>query len=112
VRYADIARISGSDITDNSVIEQVEIQGKYEGYIARQQEEIDRFRRYENTPIGDSIDYSSIEGLSNEVKQKLADARPETLGRASRVPGVTPAAISLLLVYMKKNGFLGREKIA
>ena len=112
VRYRDIADITGTDIHDQSIMQQVEIQGKYAGYIARQQEEIDRLKRYEDTPIALNMDYSSIEGLSNEVRIKLAEARPDTLGRASRIPGVTPAALSLLLVYMKKHGYLGRNKIA
>ena len=112
ISYADIQAIAGSPVEDQSVVEQVEIQTKYEGYIARQKEEIERLRRYENTLIPDNLDYQVIDGLSNEVKQKLMDSRPQTLGRASRVPGVTPAAVSLLLVYMKKHGLLERAKIA
>ena len=85
------------------VAEQVEIDAKYSGYINRQQDEIDRLQRHENTAIPRDFDYKSIRGLSNEVKQKLDDAMPETLARAARIPGVTPAAISLLLVSLKKN---------
>ena len=77
-----------------------------------QQDEIERLRRYENTLIPETLDFSNIEGLSNEIKQKLTDARPQTLARASRVPGVTPAAVSLLLVYMKKHGMLERLNVA
>ena len=110
IEYKDIQAICGSPVEDQAVVEQVEIQTKYAGYIARQQEEIDRLRRYENTLIPETLDYSIIEGLSNEVKQKLMDAKPESLGRASRVPGVTPAAVSLLLVYMKKQGLLKKIK--
>ena len=106
ISYQDIESICGKEEADSAVVEQVEIQSKYAGYIARQQEEIDRLRRYENALIPESLDYSIIEGLSNEVKQKLLDAKPESLARASRVPGVTPAAVSLLLVYMKKHGLL------
>ena len=85
------------------VAEQVEIDAKYSGYINRQQDEIDRLQRHENTTIPRDFDYKSILGLSNEVKQKLDDAMPETLARAARIPGVTPAAISLLLVSLKKH---------
>ena len=88
---------------DAKIALQVEIDAKYSGYISRQQDEIDRLQRHENTAIPDGFDYSNIKGLSNEVKQKLSDALPKTLARAARVPGVTPAAISLLLVQLKKN---------
>jgi tRNA uridine 5-carboxymethylaminomethyl modification enzyme len=86
------------------VAEQVEIQAKYAGYIARQQAEIDRQRRNETARLPEDLDYSRVRGLSNEVQQKLSDYRPQTLGQASRIPGVTPAAISILLVHMKKQG--------
>jgi len=88
---------------DSKIAQQVEIDAKYSGYISRQQDEIDRLQRHENTAIPDGFNYSNIKGLSNEVKQKLSDALPKTLARAARVPGVTPAAISLLLVQLKKN---------
>ncbi len=101
--YNDVAGLVGEAETHDQVAEQVEIQTKYQGYIDRQTEEIDRMRRYENTRIPEALDYTLIEGLSNELKQKLSDARPETLGRASRIQGMTPAAVSLLLVYMKKR---------
>jgi tRNA uridine 5-carboxymethylaminomethyl modification enzyme len=86
-----------------AVADQVEIDAKYSGYINRQQDEIDRMQRHENTAIPVGFDYQGISGLSNEVKQKLSDAMPETLARAARIPGVTPAAISLLLVSLKKH---------
>ena len=85
------------------VAEQVEIDAKYSGYINRQQDEVDKLQRHENTAIPSNFDYKKISGLSNEIKQKLSDVKPETLARASRVPGVTPAAISLLLVMLKKH---------
>ena len=85
------------------VAEQVEIEAKYSGYIARQQDEVDKLQRHENTRIPTDFNYSNISGLSNEIKQKLSEVLPETLARASRVPGVTPAAISLLLVMLKKH---------
>ena len=109
INYSDVAGIKGEASKNPQVAAQVEIQIKYSGYIDRQSEEIDRLRRYENTIFPENFDYHVIEGLSNEVKQKLSDARPETLARASRVPGVTPAAISLLLIYLKKYGALERK---
>ena len=87
---------------DRKIGQQVEIDAKYSGYISRQQDEIDRLQRHENTPIPGGFNYAEIKGLSNEVKQKLSEALPATLARASRIPGVTPAAISLLLVQLKK----------
>ena len=88
---------------DAKIAQQVEIDAKYSGYITRQQDEIDRLQRHENTLIPGSFNYAEVKGLSNEVKQKLGEARPDTLARASRIPGVTPAAISLLLVQLKKH---------
>jgi tRNA uridine 5-carboxymethylaminomethyl modification enzyme len=85
------------------VAEQIEIEAKYSGYITRQQADVDKLQRHENTRIPTDFNYSNISGLSNEIKQKLSEALPETLARASRVPGVTPAAISLLLVMLKKH---------
>ena len=86
-----------------TVAEQIEIEAKYSGYITRQQDEVNKLQRHENTRIPTDFNYSNISGLSNEIKQKLSEALPETLARASRVPGVTPAAISLLLVMLKKH---------
>ncbi|MCF7967039.1 MAG: tRNA uridine-5-carboxymethylaminomethyl(34) synthesis enzyme MnmG [Methylobacter tundripaludum] len=88
---------------DPQVAEQVEIQAKYAGYIDRQQTEIDKALRYDHLRLPEVIDYSGVPGLSNEVSEKLKKQRPETLGQASRIPGITPAAISLLLVYLKKK---------
>ena len=93
---------AGEAISDPVVADQIEIQAKYAGYIERQQEEIERHQRYESLRIPDGIDYSEVRGLSAEVMQKLAKQLPATLGQAARIPGVTPAAISLLLVYLKK----------
>src|SRR5690606_15858275 len=81
---------------------QVEVQAKYSGYIERQEEEIERQRRYEELALPDDLDYASVRGLSTEVRQRLGQVRPATLGQAARVPGVTPAAISLLLVHLKR----------
>ena len=86
-----------------NAVDEVEALIKYEGYIKRQKTDIERLQRNENTAIPKTIDYESVVGLSNEVKQKLSEARPETLARASRLPGVTPAAISLLMVHLKKE---------
>ena len=86
--------------------DQVEIQIKYQGYIERQQEEINRHKRNEHTVLPADFDYSGISGLSNEVKAKLTDARPETVGKASRISGITPAAVSILLIHLKKLGLL------
>jgi tRNA uridine 5-carboxymethylaminomethyl modification enzyme len=82
---------------------QVEIEARYSGYVARQQQEIDRARNNEQTALPNDLDYDSVRGLSNEIRQKLNGARPETLGQASRISGMTPAAISLLLVQLKKR---------
>lgn len=104
--YTDVAGLSGEPQDNPQVCEQVEIATKYEGYIHRQTEEIDRLRRYEGTKIPEALDYSVIEGLSNELKQKLNENRPETLGRASRIQGMTPAAVSLLLIHLKKRSMV------
>jgi len=88
---------------DGSVLQQVEVQAKYAGYIERQQQDIDKAKRYNHLEIVVDFDYSLVPGLSNEVREKLTKQRPETLGLASRIPGVTPAAVSLLLIYMKKQ---------
>ena len=104
--YADIYEALPAEALDPRVTEQVEIQAKYAGYIDRQREDIDRLRRHENVLLPDDLDYSAIDGLSNEVKQKLSEARPQTLARAGRIPGVTPAAVSLLLIHLKKRGVL------
>ena len=102
--YADIAHLKGEAAVDQQVTEQVEIAVKYAGYIDRQQEEIERLHRSEavNIPVG--FDYVSVKGLSHEVTHKLTQAQPSTIGQASRVPGITPAAISLLLINLKKRG--------
>jgi len=91
----------------DSVIEQVEISTKYAGYIGKQNEEVARSVHFENLRLPDELDYAQVTALSYEVRQKLSKHRPETLGQASRISGVTPAAISLLLVHLKKNRFKG-----
>jgi tRNA uridine 5-carboxymethylaminomethyl modification enzyme len=103
LNHRDIAALTPEQSVDSTVSEQVEIEAKYAGYIGRQQQDIERLQRHENTVIPTSFDYASVSGLSNEVKQKLSQAMPDTIARASRIPGVTPAAISLLLVSLKKH---------
>lgn len=100
----------GPGLTHAQAAEQVEIQIKYAGYIERQNDEIAKARRHEDTLLPMDFDYSQISGLSNEVVAKLTDTRPETIGKASRISGITPAAISLLLVHLKKQGLLRKER--
>ncbi|MEP5765868.1 MAG: tRNA uridine-5-carboxymethylaminomethyl(34) synthesis enzyme MnmG [Halieaceae bacterium] len=107
--YQEISPALPAATVDPQVSEQVEIQAKYAGYIDRQRDEIERLRRHENMALPLNLDYSQIDGLSNEIKQKLGEARPQTLARAARIPGVTPAAVSLLLIYLKKQGGLDRR---
>jgi len=95
---------AGPGVGDDKVAEQVEIQAKYHGYIERQREEIERQRRNENKPLPLDLDYHKVKGLSSEVREKLISVRPETIGQAARIPGITPAAVSLLLVHLKKAG--------
>lgn len=101
--YNDLAHLKGEGVEDIQVAEQVEIQNKYAGYINRQKDEIEQMRRQENTPLPDGFDYDQVGGLSNELKAKLKEIQPQTISQASRIQGMTPAAISLLLVYLKKH---------
>ncbi|WP_286240645.1 tRNA uridine-5-carboxymethylaminomethyl(34) synthesis enzyme MnmG [Neptuniibacter halophilus] len=101
--YGDLAHLKGEGVSDQQVAEQVEIQNKYAGYIDRQKDEIEQMRRQENTALPDGFDYDQVGGLSNELKAKLKEVRPVTIAQASRIQGMTPAAISLLLVYLKKH---------
>jgi len=108
VSYASLReQIGGLD--DQIIAEQIEIETKYSGYVARQQDEIERSRRHEETALPLDFDYSTVTGLSNEVRAKLVQHRPETLGQAARISGVTPAALSLLLVHLKKRRELPAE---
>ena len=100
--YADVMLAeTRSSVLSADAAEYVETQIKYEGYIARQQEEIDRLKRHEEMKIPSDFNYDNVVGLSNEICQKLNEARPANIARASRIPGITPAALSLLLVYVK-----------
>jgi tRNA uridine 5-carboxymethylaminomethyl modification enzyme len=91
---------------------QVEVRAKYAGYIERQQDDIERVRGNEETVLPADLDYTLLAGLSHEVRQKLAEVRPATLGQAGRIPGVTPAAVSILLVHLKKRSGGGRTRVA
>ena len=112
VDYAALVELTGASDIPADAAEQVEIQAKYAGYIERQQEEIERLRQHEQTRLPQDLDYASLNGLSNEIRAKLADVRPQTLGQASRIPGVTPAAVSLLLIHLKKRNALGDSSLA
>lgn len=105
VNYASLMSLPGvgPGVADGKVAEQVEIQAQYAGYIDRQHDEIERQRRHEESPLPQNFDYGQVRGLSAEVGEKLARIRPVTLGQAARIPGITPAAISLLLVHLKKR---------
>lgn len=108
VGYASLMTLPGAGpgVDDTKVAEQVEIQAKYAGYLERQQEEVARVRRYESLPVPPDLDYDQVAGLSSEVREIFQRQRPATIGQASRIPGVTPAAISLLLVHLKRRGLL------
>ena len=115
IRYDSLMSLQGIDgqllagpgVTDEAIKEQLEIQLKYAGYIDRQAKEVERHEHYENLKLPQEFNYLEVKALSFEVRQKLNTHRPETLGQASRISGVTPAAISLLLVHLKKGGFKG-----
>jgi len=104
--YNDLMTLpgAGEGVDDQVIAEQVTIQARYSGYIERQEMEIERAKKLEDKALPVDFDYESVHGLSAEVVQKLSDYRPVTIGQASRISGVTPAAISLLLVYLKKAG--------
>ncbi len=119
VRYEQVIELAGAPAWDgiddrlpDQVRLQVDVRAKYAGYIERQQEEIERQRRSEETPLPADLDYSQIAGLSIEARQRLAEIRPATLGQASRIPGVTPATMSILLVHLKKRGPGARGRAA
>jgi len=101
---------AGPAVEAHEVAEQVEIQVKYQGYIERQQNEVSRRDTIETVPLPADFDYSQVSGLSKEIQQKLGKQRPETLGQASRISGITPAAIALLLVYLKKQQLAAKEE--
>jgi tRNA uridine 5-carboxymethylaminomethyl modification enzyme len=98
-----VADWTGDERLAQQVGQQVDVQAKYSGYLERQSQEIDRQQRHENLRLPEEIDYSKVAGLSNEARQSLHSVRPQTLGQAARIPGLTPAALSLLLVHLKKH---------
>lgn len=104
ISYEQLIKLTGAGVDNSQAAEQVEIKTKYAGYIARQQDEIDRLRASESIVLPVDLDYTKISGLSREIQGKLSTVRPETLGQASRIPGVTPAAVSLLMIHLKKQG--------
>ncbi len=116
VRYTDLMTLPGAPEgpeTDPQVVEQLEIAAKYQGYIDRQQDEVARQADAETTPLPADLDYTTVRGLSKEVQGRLNQHKPETIGQASRIQGITPAAISLLLVWLKRSELArGREKSA
>jgi len=101
--YSDVASLKGSPVTDLATADHIETRVKYAGYIARQQDEIDRLKRHENTLIPSDFDFTEVSGLSNEICQKLTDTRPANIARAGRIQGVTPSALSLLLVHLRRQ---------
>tara|TARA_B110000858_G_scaffold89247_1_gene103108 strand:- start:23803 stop:25728 length:1926 start_codon:yes stop_codon:yes gene_type:complete len=109
VRSDNVAADNTQTAIEAQSVQQAEIQIKYQGYIDRQEEDIERLKKQENTKLPADFDYQQMQGLSNELKQKLIEARPENIGRVSRIPGITPAAISLLLIYLKKHRSLNRK---
>lgn len=107
--YDDVASLKGSPELDEEVRGQIEIQARYAGYIDRQRDEVAKLKRHEGLILPKELEYSRVDGLSNEVRQKLEESMPQTLAHASRIPGVTPAAVSLLLVHLKKQGLIERK---
>lgn len=105
-----LAGLNGDDVsreTTRAIIEQIEIAAKYAGYIDRQRDEVERAAHYENLKLPEDLDYNQVTALSFEVRQRLSRQRPETLGQASRLSGITPAAISLLLIHLKRSRVRG-----
>ena len=114
VTYQDVIALASLDIdvNDEKVIEQLEIQAKYAGYIDRQHDEIAKQQRHEATRIPSDLSYEQVAGLSAEVAEKLTRIKPETIGQAARIPGMTPAAVSILLVHLKKRKLIENRKLA
>ncbi|MBL4621079.1 MAG: tRNA uridine-5-carboxymethylaminomethyl(34) synthesis enzyme MnmG, partial [Immundisolibacteraceae bacterium] len=110
VKYHELHKIdaAGEPLPPGQAAQQVEIQVKYSGYLQRQLDDIDKQARNQKQPIPDDLDYDNVPSLSNEMRLKLSQTRPTTIGHASRIPGMTPVTISILLVHMKKLGLLKR----
>ena len=109
--YQKLMDLIDLPVAHAQVAEQVEVQIKYKGYIDRQQLEVERLKNNERVILPIDMDYSQLSGLSNEVKQKLTDVRPSTLGQAARIPGITPAAVSLLLIHLKKKSLVRKQPL-
>jgi tRNA uridine 5-carboxymethylaminomethyl modification enzyme len=111
VRYADLMAVEGigPGVVDARVAGQIEIQARYSGYLERQQAEIHRQHRQQEQALPADFDYNAVRGLSSEVCEKLQTVRPQTIGQASRIPGITPAAVSLLLIHLRKRGHVVRQ---
>jgi tRNA uridine 5-carboxymethylaminomethyl modification enzyme len=112
IRYRELMQIGGlgPGVEDAQVAEQIEVQAKYAGYLDRQHAEIERHKRHQSQALPVDLDYNAVRGLSNEVCEKLQAVRPGTIGQASRIPGMTPAAVSLLLIHLKKTGITERRR--
>jgi tRNA uridine 5-carboxymethylaminomethyl modification enzyme len=110
--HAGVAPLAFDDRLPTQIRAQVEVRAKYAGYIERQEDEVERQRRNEETRLPDDLDYMQVAGLSHEVRQKLSAARPATIGLAGRLPGMTPAAVSILIVHLKKRGYGARARVA
>ena len=112
VGYRELMKIDGlgPGVEDAQVAGQIEVQAKYAGYVDRQHAEIERHKRQQSQALPADLDYNAVRGLSNEVCEKLQAVRPETIGQASRIPGMTPAAVSLLLIHLKKTGSMERKR--
>ena len=108
--YGDVASLKGTPVIDKTTADHIETRVKYAGYIARQQDEIDRLKRHENTLIPSDFDFTEVSGLSNEICQKLSDIKPTNIARAGRIQGVTPSALSLLLVYLRRQSNTAQDR--
>ena len=108
--YGDVASLKGTPVVDTTTADHIETRVKYAGYIARQQDEIDRLKRHENTLIPSDFDFTEESGLSNEICQKLSDIKPTNIARAGRIQGVTPSALSLLLVYLRRQSNTAQDR--
>ena len=113
INYCNLTHLDwfSPPVTDNKIAEQIEIQIKYQGYIARQQDDILRKIRNENLLIPQNINFRVISGLSNEAIDKLNDHKPSSIGQASRISGITSASISILLIWLKKQGFIHQNNL-
>ena len=108
--YGDVASLKGTPVIDTTTADHIETRVKYAGYIARQRDEIDRLKRHENTLIPSDFDFTEVSGLSNEICQKLSEFKPTNIARAGRIQGVTPSALSLLLVYLRRQSNTAQDR--